>query len=82
MKTNTVQRTFTAVRSTPGIQRPHAVLYINDAAFAGVCAWCSDKEEADEWCQKQGFVTTHSICPACRARLQHENERICNRYVA
>lgn len=82
MKITTLRQNLTCARPTRTIQRPRAILFINDDAFAGVCAWCSDKKEADAWCLKQGFVATHSICPACRARFQAENDPVDHRHVA
>ena len=81
MKTITLQRNFTRVHSNP-MQPPRAILFINDESFAGVCAWCSDKKEADAWCLAQGLVATHSICPTCRARFQEENNLGNHRQVA
>ncbi len=63
-------------------RRPRAILFVNDNAFAGVCAWCTDKEEADLWCREQGFQATHTICPTCRARLKNEYDMIGGRWVA
>jgi len=62
--------------------RPRAILFVNDNAFAGVCAWCADKAEADKWCREQGLQASHGICPACRARLKSENDLACARQVA
>ena len=50
--------------------RPRAIIFLNDSAFAGVCAWCADKDEADAWCRDRGYAATHGICPTCRARLR------------
>lgn len=63
-------------------RRPRAILFVNDNTFAGVCAWCTDKEEADMWCRDQGFQATHTICPTCRARLKNEYDVSRGRWVA
>lgn len=63
--------------------RPHALLFINESAMAGVCAWCEDKVEADTWCQEHGLDVTHTICYSCRTRMLDEDRRLsCTRQVA
>lgn len=78
---NLVSHENLAARPAP-LHRPRAILFVNDNAFAGVCAWCTDKEEADVWCRDQGFQATHTICPTCRARLKSEYDMIRGRWVA
>lgn len=55
------------------VQRPRALLFVNNKdTFAGVCAWCPDKQAADAWCERSGFIVTHTICPTCRALFNDE----------
>ena len=62
--------------------RPQAILFVHDNTVACVCAWCEDKGEADAWCRARGFDTTHTICPACRARSLGEYELDRRKWVA
>ena len=56
--------------------RPQAVLSVTDNAVACVCAWCADKDEADDWCLAEGFDMTHTVRPTCRARSINEYEQL------
>lgn len=51
--------------------RPRAVMRV-EGGFAHICAWCSDKPDADAWAEARGLQPSHGLCPACQPKLASE----------
>lgn len=48
---------------------PGAVMRVRADGFAEICAWCSDKADADRWAETLGYRPSHGICEACQPKL-------------
>lgn len=49
--------------------RPRAVLGVRPDKVARVCAWCPDKDAADEWAESRGYEISHGMCDACKNKM-------------
>lgn len=49
--------------------KPNAVMRVRDDGFAEICAWCSDKADAERWAVALGYQPSHGICDACKTKL-------------
>ena len=53
--------------------RPKAIQNLRPDMLAEICAWCADKEAADQWAEERGYDTTHGICPECLKKYKADS---------
>lgn len=56
------------------MELPAAVLSIEGNERAHVCAWCTGKEDAENWCRTRNLIVTHGMCPKCKASFLQEKD--------
>jgi len=52
--------------------KPRALIRHTPDKTAIICAWCPDKEKADEQAEQSGYDISHTICPTCKEQLERQ----------
>ena len=42
---------------------------VNFCPIVCIGTWCADEPEAESWGQAHGYEASHTICPACQAKV-------------
>ncbi len=51
--------------------RPPSVMRV-DGDYAYICAWCDTDSSGTRWAKDHALMTSHGICPTCRAAHFHD----------
>ena len=51
---------------------PRAIIAVRPDKTAVICAWCSDRHQADRWAEERDYSLSHGICLSCKAKMEQE----------